>query len=193
MINYLQKSDYKKSLWKNGQGTTDEIFIVPKTAVFPNDPFWFRISMATIQSENEFSLFPGYQRLLTVIDGIGLALNEKNLPLQEIIQFSGDERIFCKTLTSQTIDLGLIYDPQHVNAEMQRLHFRELHIDLDPQKHYFLVCADGLFLANGKMVNRFDSVYIHAEHSIELKSKDAVVFLMTMTLNRKKSVQADPE
>ncbi len=182
MIQLLKKIDYKKSLWKNGQGTTEEIFIFPETAKFPNDAFLFRLSMATIQGENEFSLFPGYQRLLTVIDGLGLVLNEKPLRLEEIIQFSGNEKINCKPLTSHTVDLGLIFNDKLVDAEMQLLQFGDLKIDLDPNKHYFLVCTEGLLYANGMMVKRFESVHINGEDSIELKSPDVISMLITLSI-----------
>ena len=181
MFKLIKKMDYKKSVWKNGQGTTEEIYINPETAIFPHEKFSFRLSTATIQGENEFSLFPGYQRILTVIDGLGLILNEKPLRLEEIFQFSGDEKIICKPFSSHTVDLGIIFNDKLVDAEMQLLQFGELKIELDPKKHYFLVCTEGLLYANSVMVKRFETVHFYDEDSIELKSPDVIAMLITIS------------
>lgn len=185
MIKLLTKSDYKKSTWKNGQGTTEEIFIYPETAQFSHDPFWFRISSALIQSENDFSIFQGYQRLLTVIDGQGLDLNGEVLNLDQILKFSGSESINCKPLNSSVIDLGLIFNDQLVDAEMQLLQFGDLQMELDPKSFYFIFCSEGLIMAPMK-VKRFETLFLHNETSVQLQSPDVIAFLITVTLTELK-------
>lgn len=181
MIKLLKQSDYKKSLWKNGLGSTEEIFIYPESAQFPRDPFWFRLSSALIQAENEFSNFAGYQRLLTVIEGPGLELNGTVLKLDQIFQFSGDEKINCKPLTSAVTDLGLIFNNQLADAEMQLLQFGDLHMELDPKRFYFIICTEGVLTAPVR-VRRFETLVLHNETSVQLKSPDAIAFLVTVTL-----------
>lgn len=58
--------------WKNGGGTTAEILASPAGAGF--DDFDWRISTARVEASGPFSLFPGVDRVLTVIEGGGIAL-----------------------------------------------------------------------------------------------------------------------
>ena len=58
--------------WKNGGGTTAEIVASPAGAGF--DDFDWRISTARVAASGPFSLFPGVDRVLTVLEGDGIAL-----------------------------------------------------------------------------------------------------------------------
>lgn len=68
----LRASDYKRMPWKNGGGETVEIAIFPPAASV-NDFDW-RISMATVASDGPFSIFPGIDRTLSILQGNGMAL-----------------------------------------------------------------------------------------------------------------------
>lgn len=180
MIKLIRPPEYKKSLWKNGQGTTEEIFIYPETAKFPEDDFVFRLSSATIQSQNEFSLFPRYKRLLTVVEGKGLLLNDEPLLKNEVLKFSGSEKIKCTPYASQIIDLGLIFDEDLVNAKMTILQFGEMKLPLEPENEYFLFCAEGLIFAGSLHVRRFETLYLAGERSIQLSSPDVIAVLISI-------------
>ncbi len=58
--------------WKNGGGTTAEILASPAGAGF--DDFDWRISTARVETSGPFSLFPGVDRVLTVLEGGEIAL-----------------------------------------------------------------------------------------------------------------------
>ena len=58
--------------WKNGGGTTTEIALSPEGAGL--DAFDWRVSMAEVASDGPFSLFPGIDRTLTVLEGEGMEL-----------------------------------------------------------------------------------------------------------------------
>lgn len=58
--------------WKNGGGRTAEILASPAGAGL--DDFAWRISTAEVATSGPFSLFPGVQRCLTVIEGGSLRL-----------------------------------------------------------------------------------------------------------------------
>ncbi len=58
--------------WKNGGGETVEIAVFPEGAGFKD--FGWRISLASVASDGPFSAFPGIDRTLTVIDGVGIDL-----------------------------------------------------------------------------------------------------------------------
>ncbi|XOK14003.1 HutD family protein [Agrobacterium tumefaciens] len=68
----LRASDYKRMPWKNGGGETVEIAIFPPGSAV--DDFDWRISMATVASDGPFSIFPGIDRTLSILEGDSMAL-----------------------------------------------------------------------------------------------------------------------
>lgn len=70
---HLPQSDYHSMPWKNGTGSTDEVWLWPPRA--DRDRFHIRISRAPIPTDSAFSAFPGADRVITVIEGKGLALD----------------------------------------------------------------------------------------------------------------------
>ena len=67
MPRLLNAADYRVMPWKNGGGTTSEILIAPPGAHMAS--FDWRISMARIDQDGDFSCFPGVDRTLTVLSG----------------------------------------------------------------------------------------------------------------------------
>ncbi|CAN7709060.1 HutD family protein [Rhizobium leguminosarum] len=68
----LRAGDHKRMPWKNGKGETVEIAVFPPDASI-NDFEW-RISMATVAEDGPFSIFPGIDRTLAILDGNGMVL-----------------------------------------------------------------------------------------------------------------------
>lgn len=58
--------------WKNGGGETAEIAVHPPGADF--DAFSWRISTAIVAASGPFSIFPGVDRVLAVLDGGAMSL-----------------------------------------------------------------------------------------------------------------------
>jgi environmental stress-induced protein Ves len=69
-----RREEHRRMPWKNGLGVTEEIAIAPEGATLA-DPFLWRLSSALVQADGPFSLFPGYDRTLVVIDGAGMTLD----------------------------------------------------------------------------------------------------------------------
>ncbi|MBA8833747.1 MULTISPECIES: HutD family protein [Rhizobium] len=69
----LRAGDHKRMPWKNGKGETVEIAVFPADASI-NDFDW-RISMATVAADGPFSIFPGIDRTLAILDGNGMVLD----------------------------------------------------------------------------------------------------------------------
>lgn len=65
-------SGHKRMPWKNGGGETVEIAVFPPGSSV--DDFDWRISMATVASDGPFSIFPGIDRTLSILDGNGMSL-----------------------------------------------------------------------------------------------------------------------
>lgn len=65
----LTPADYIRQPWKNGKGETVELSRADRDGAM----LW-RLSMATVAEDGPFSVFPGINRNLTVLDGPGFRL-----------------------------------------------------------------------------------------------------------------------
>lgn len=65
----LTPADYRVQPWKNGLGSTVEMFRAERDGVL-----LARLSRATVTEDGPFSLFPGLNRNLTVLTGPGFRL-----------------------------------------------------------------------------------------------------------------------
>ena len=61
----LRSPDHRRMPWKNGRGETTEIAVHPAGASI--DDFGWRVSMAGVAEDGDFSLFPGIAITLTVV------------------------------------------------------------------------------------------------------------------------------
>lgn len=68
----LRATDHKKMPWKNGGGVTTEIAVFPPDAEL--DDFHWRVSTARVEQDGPFSIFPGMDRSLCLLDGFGITL-----------------------------------------------------------------------------------------------------------------------
>jgi environmental stress-induced protein Ves len=73
MIRLLRAADHRTMPWKNGGGSTTEIAVAPAGASI--DDFDWRVSTATVAADGPFSLFPGVDRVLALLEGAGLDLD----------------------------------------------------------------------------------------------------------------------
>ncbi|MCE9870612.1 HutD family protein [Hafnia alvei] len=117
----IRWADYHAMPWKNGQGVTQEIMRVDS----PNGrDFRWRLSMAEVSSDGDFSSYTGYQRILSILEGDGLQLKidgriEPPILTCGIQRFSGDSRVSSTLLNGKVRDLNLIYDPRYYGARLQ--------------------------------------------------------------------------
>jgi environmental stress-induced protein Ves len=72
-VRILRASDHKRMPWKNGGGETVEIAVSPEDAGLAG--FDWRVSMATVATDGPFSIFPGIDRTLAILDGNGMVLD----------------------------------------------------------------------------------------------------------------------
>lgn len=87
--------DHRVVPWKNGGGKTREIATGGANA--EGDDWGWRFSMAGVAQDGPFSVFPGIDRIIVVIDGNGMDLLGKDgvvLPLEPLrpVPFPGDEQ-----------------------------------------------------------------------------------------------------
>ncbi len=78
MMKRLGTADYRDMPWKNGGGVTRELLKLPHPSV--PDRFLARLSIATVTAPGPFSVFPGIDRILTLLEGPGMALSFGSTP-----------------------------------------------------------------------------------------------------------------
>ena len=99
-LTHLTTADYKRMPWKNGGGTTTEIWIEPPGAAW--DAFEWRVGIADIAQSGPFSSFPGIDRSIMLLEcppGSAMQLSidgrDVGLPLHEFLDFAGESATHC--------------------------------------------------------------------------------------------------
>lgn len=113
---HLPRTSYLLKRWKNGLGLTEEIFVYPNGS----EDYLFRISMASLSTSGPFSLFPGIDRTLILLEGEPIKLNEKTVPLLSPYKFPGEEEVVA-TISSPGRDLNLMCRRGKASGEIQVL------------------------------------------------------------------------
>jgi hypothetical protein len=90
----LGPSDYKLMPWKNGRGATTELAIHPQGSDLDSLPFDWRVSMADVVEDGDFSLFPGYDRSLVLAKGAGMELEFDGASAPQRLAIPGHAAIF---------------------------------------------------------------------------------------------------
>lgn len=83
-VHLLSVHDLPEHAWKNGGGSTRELVCRPPHAGF-NDFDW-RISIAQVSRDGDFSLFPGVDRHIMLIDGENMPLTDKETGSLHVLQ-----------------------------------------------------------------------------------------------------------
>lgn len=116
----IPATTFKRTVWRNGGGITHEI-----ARDGNGDDFGWRISVAEVGSDGPFSLFPGYQRCLTVISGNGMELQSAvgsiDAALHKPVWFSGSEAINGRLINGPCLDFNVIFDPERFHARVEIL------------------------------------------------------------------------
>jgi environmental stress-induced protein Ves len=160
-LTILRAANYPRMPWKNGGGSTEEI---ARDAGEGLEGFGWRLSIADIEESGGFSLFPGYQRIITVLQGVGMtldidgAVSEALLP-GDPFAFSGDSRVSCTLLDGAIRDFNLIYSPDRYRASLQWVDV------LKPQRLFSSASTLLLFSAAEQMAANM------AEHAPQLLEK----------------------
>ena len=106
----LRNSDYQRMPWKNGGGTTTEIW----KAASPAGEMLWRLSIADVASDGPFSEFPGIDRWIMVISGKGMELTIDGLGTKRLdrpfepLFFPGDAKTDCRLIDGSIRDFNFM-------------------------------------------------------------------------------------
>jgi hypothetical protein len=109
-IQVLRYERYRSMPWRNGRGTTLEIAREPATG----EEFSWRLSLADIAENGDFSAYPGYSRALALVAGESLQLWYRGHghcfldPARRGTRFEGDWKTRCAIPQGRCTDLSLI-------------------------------------------------------------------------------------
>jgi environmental stress-induced protein Ves len=110
--------------WKNGGGLTQEITCWPPGAGL--DDFQWRVSVASIRASGPFSVFPGIDRVILLLEGSGVRLRSPGQGidhrLDEIyspLRFSGDAACDCDLLGGDARDFNVMTRRASMTADVQ--------------------------------------------------------------------------
>ena len=112
MITLLRAADRKAVSWKNGGGVTREIAVFPVGADMTD--FAWRLSLAEVEFEGAFSVFPEVDRVLAVIEGeLELTFDDHTSPMIRDrkagpLAFPGDAPAYGKPIGGDVRDLNLM-------------------------------------------------------------------------------------
>jgi uncharacterized protein len=105
--------------WKNGGGTTRHLAQDVETE---GQPGW-RLSLAEIDRDGPFSLFPGMRRHHVIVYGAGLTLRTRDLEITADpfcpVTFDGDTTFTAILADGPCKAVNLIFDPRLVAASLQ--------------------------------------------------------------------------
>jgi len=121
----LTPSDYRRMPWKNSGGETVEIAVWPPESDL--DSFEWRLSLASVNEDGPFSIFPGIDRHLSVVEGAGIGLAFGNGDAVTLTRatpsffFPGDMPVSGRLLDGPIVDLNLMVRRARRAATVSRL------------------------------------------------------------------------
>jgi uncharacterized protein len=116
----LRAADYRRMRWRNGGGWTTELAAGGDDA----SVFDWRVSIAEIASDGDFSAFPGCERHIALLDGAGMQIEFDGAPPIRLEQrlkffaFGGESRARGRLLGGAVRDFNVIVRRDAFGAEV---------------------------------------------------------------------------
>jgi environmental stress-induced protein Ves len=164
----IRATDRKVTPWKNGQGWTAEVVVFPAGATL--ETFDWRISFAGTNASGPFSIFPGVDRTLAVLEGrIELSI-EGRAPIEMSasslpVSFPGDVATSARLIEGPLRDLNVMTRRGCFVHDVQRL-------ELKQQSEFQNISA---------IVGRYQRLMVRSESQVEALSMDDVALFLKPT------------
>jgi environmental stress-induced protein Ves len=119
MIELLPTAMHRRERWKNGGGWTREILRCPA------DGEWqWRVSVAEVGCDGPFSPFPGCEREIVLVSGMGMDLHfddgetHRLAPPHGRLRFSGERPLTALLVDGPTVDFNLMWKREAIEAQL---------------------------------------------------------------------------
>lgn len=115
----IAANEYRRVRWRNQLGWTREIVAQPD-----GEDWDWRLSIAEIEQDAEFSAFPGVERELVLLSGNGLRLRFDDGQIQQLqpphdrLRFAGERAVRGELIDGPTHDFNLMWRRDRVRAEL---------------------------------------------------------------------------
>ncbi|MCX4756485.1 HutD/Ves family protein [Kitasatospora purpeofusca] len=120
-VQLLRAAERPATAWRNGGGVTREVAGYPAGSGL--DDFAWRVSLAEVGSAGPFSAFPGVDRVITLVEGPGMALTVDgtehvvDAPFRPFA-FAGDAATDCRLLGGPLVDFNVMTRRGRATAEL---------------------------------------------------------------------------
>lgn len=110
-LHLLPAARHRRMPWKNGRGETVEIAVHPQGAGLAD--FGWRLSMAGVTEDGDFSIFEGIDRTLAILSGDGIVLDVAGQPHRLTMDaaplaFPADAPASARLISGPVSDLNLM-------------------------------------------------------------------------------------
>lgn len=130
-VRIVRSEAYRRERWKNGLGWTHEIArgrigASDREAPQAADGWDWRLSIALIDRDCEFSIFPGIDRALVLLEGAGMRLDFADgesrtlTPSEPQIEFAGERALACTLAAGPTRDFNAMWRRDRVRGRVER-------------------------------------------------------------------------
>ncbi|MER7772673.1 HutD family protein [Kitasatospora sp. NPDC096140] len=167
----LRAGERPATAWLNGGGVTREVAGFPVGAGL--DRFDWRVSLADVASAGPFSPFPGIDRVITLVEGAGMALTVDGV--EQLVDtpyrpfpFSGDAATDCRLLSGPVVDFNVMTRRGRVEAAVD-LATAPVTVEVPAGGTVLLVCLAGTAVVSGAELARYDAVLLDAPGTHELR------------------------
>jgi environmental stress-induced protein Ves len=185
----LRAGSYRAMAWKNGQGITREIDREPAEGAGAGDSFLWRLSIAEVAASGPFSLFAGYDRTITLIEGAGMVLDFDEAPARRLDRrfepfgFSGDWHCRSTLLAGPVRDFNLMVDRARAHATTEVLRGTGSWQRSVAEGWLLLYCARGEIRAGEWKAGAGDSIRLGpGRHEVE--ARDGLALAMSVHIRR---------
>ncbi|MFD8753999.1 HutD family protein [Kitasatospora sp. NPDC059577] len=179
----LRASERPATAWLNGGGVTREVAGFPAGAGL--DRFDWRVSLADVASAGPFSPFPGIDRVITLVEGAGMALTVDGV--EQLVDapyrpfpFSGDATTDCRLVAGPVVDFNVMTRRGRVEATVD-LATAPAVVEVRSGSTSLLVCLAGSAVVGGAEaveLARYDAALLDAAGTYELRP-DGVTAVIT--------------
>ena len=159
----LRPADYRRMRWQNGGGWTTELARRPAEGA----TFDWRISLAEVDADCDFSPFPGVDRSILVLAGAGMALHVGDDPPVTLaadgpaLAFAGDRPTRCRLLAGPTRDFNVMTRRGALTHALTR-HALTAPLTLDRGDAWFVYVVDGAPGLGARRLAAGDSALLEA-------------------------------